>query len=153
MTGAIKRIDHAMRDEGTASTSNPLCGRFTLLTRTLCQVRKAREFADLSRECPKRAISDIENTKPDSSQENDPNSNECTESELKIENEMAETIYKIKLAELNDEADGWDLRELLEMYIKAGKYTGLSLQSGRSFHFDENNRPVWLQKSTMDHNL
>merc|ERR1712168_1175324 len=51
MTGAIKRIDHAMRDE-------------------------AREFADLSRECPKRAKSDIENTKPDSSQESD--STECT---------------------------------------------------------------------------
>ena len=40
---------------------------------------------------------------------------------------MAETIYKIKLAELNDETDGWDLRELLEMYIKAGEYTGSSL--------------------------
>ena len=88
---------------------------------------KAREFADLSRECQKRAKSDIENTKQDSSQESDPNSNECTESELKVENEMAETIYKIKLAELNDETDGWDLRELLEMYIKAGKYTGSSL--------------------------
>ena len=25
MTGAIKRIDHAMRDEGTASTYNPVC--------------------------------------------------------------------------------------------------------------------------------
>jgi len=97
MTGAIKRIDHAMRDE-------------------------AREFADLSRECPKRAKSDTENTKQDSSQESDPNSNECTESELKIENEMAATIYEIKLAELNDETDGWDLRDLLEMYIKAGEY-------------------------------
>ena len=88
---------------------------------------KAREFADLSRECPKRAKSDTENTKQDSSQESDPNSNECTESELKIENEMAATIYNIKLAELNDETDGWDLREILEMYIKAGKYTGSSL--------------------------
>ena len=83
---------------------------------------KAREFADLSRECPKRAKSDTENTKQDSSQESDPNSNECTESELKIENEMAATIYEIKLAELNDETDGWDLRDLLEMYIKAGEY-------------------------------
>ena len=35
---------------------------------------------------------------------------------------MAATIYKIKLAELKDENDGWDLREVLEMYIKAGKY-------------------------------
>ena len=84
---------------------------------------KAREFADLSRECPKRAKSDSENT----NQKSDPKSNECTDSELKIENEMAETIYKIKLAELNDETDGWDLRELLEMYIKAGEYTGSSL--------------------------
>jgi hypothetical protein len=32
---------------------------------------------------------------------------------------MAATIYKIKLAELNDETDGWDLRDVLEMYIKA----------------------------------
>ena len=88
---------------------------------------KAREFADLSRECSKRAKSDTDNTK-DSSQESDPNSNECTESELKIENEMAETIYKIKLAELNDETDGWDLRDVLEMYINAGKYIGSSLK-------------------------
>ena len=35
---------------------------------------------------------------------------------------MAATIYEIKLAELNDETDGWDLRDLLEMYIKAGEY-------------------------------
>ena len=39
-----------------------------------------------------------------------------------MENEMVATIYKIKLAELKDENDGWDLREVLEMYIKAGKY-------------------------------
>ena len=89
---------------------------------------KAREFADLSRECPKRAKSDTENKKQDSSQESGPNSNECSESELKIENEMATTIYKIKLEELNDETDGWDLRDVLEMYIKAGRYTGSSLK-------------------------
>ena len=84
--------------------------------------KQAREFADLSRECPKRAKSNPENPKQDSSQENDSDANECTESELKMENEMVATIYKIKLAELKDENDGWDLREVLEMYIKAGKY-------------------------------
>ena len=41
MTGAIKRIDHAMRDEGMAFTFDPLRGRFTLFTRTVCQVHKS----------------------------------------------------------------------------------------------------------------
>ena len=128
MTGAIKRIDHAMRDEGTASTSNPVEDDLFYLPEPYAKSTKAREFADLSRECPKRAKSDTENKKQDSSQESGPNSNECSESELKIENEMATTIYKIKLEELNDETDGWDLRDVLEMYIKAGRYTGSSLK-------------------------
>ena len=34
---------------------------------------------------------------------------------------MATEIYKIKLAELKDEADGWDLRDVLEKYIQAGE--------------------------------
>ena len=37
---------------------------------------------------------------------------------------MAATIYKLKLTELKDETDGWDLRDVLEMYIKAGKCSG-----------------------------
>merc|ERR1719391_1512968 len=102
---------------------------------------EAREFADLSRECPKRAKSDSENT----NQKSDPKSNECTESELKIENEMAETIYKIKLAELNDETDGWDLRELLEMYIKAAPHVHTKMDWNKikndEIHLDPANLP------------
>ncbi len=40
-----------------------------------------------------------------------------------MENELATEIYKIKLAELNDETDGWNFREVLEMYIQAGEST------------------------------
>jgi len=95
MSGAIKRIDHAMRDE-------------------------AREFADLSRECPKKAKSDPKDPKKNQNEGND--STECTEDELKLENEMATEIYKIKLAELKDETDGWDLRDVLEKYIQAAPH-------------------------------
>ena len=48
------------------------------------KLRKAREFADLSRECPKRAKSDPKNPKQDPNQESDPNSNECSEDEIKL---------------------------------------------------------------------
>ena len=50
----------------------------------LVKLRKAREFADLSRECPKRAKSDPKNPKQDPNQESDPNSNECSEDEIKL---------------------------------------------------------------------
>ena len=50
----------------------------------LVKLKKAREFADLSRECPKRAKSDPKNPKQDPNQESDPNSNECSEDEIKL---------------------------------------------------------------------
>merc|ERR1712176_1274915 len=57
MSGAIKRIDHAMKDE-------------------------AREFANLQRECP-------EGTNEEG--------NECTEEKIKLENELVNNLYKVKL--------------------------------------------------------
>jgi len=136
MTGAIKRIDHAMRDE-------------------------AREFADLSRECPKRAKFDPKNPKQDPSQKSDPEAIECTEDELEIENEMAATIYKLKFAELKDETDGWDLRDLLEMYIKAAPHVHNKMDWNKikndEIHLDPATLPVlsipaydWLREYHRD---
>lgn len=82
MTGALKRIDHAMYDE-------------------------AKEFADTLRECGKIKNQDIGDQI------------HCTEGELEYENKRVKEIRELKLAELKDENDGWDLRKILDQYITA----------------------------------